>query len=271
MQVKCPDCGKVYDDARRWTICPHYDLDEHVNGDLCKGYEFSAHDEKARERVEKLLAILRDEEIEVHHSVDDNPVSFGKHVIEVRRKFLPRVLEIGAHVEGKIPLSPPASKKKTGHVRVQRDALLEYAWGIIANAHGGNWEDARPDWKEAAEKWREQYHVLLGLKLDMLAFADLRGPNVERCDEYFKSCADWTFSDWMMAMTGEQGELANLLKKIRRGDFTLEEKREEVAKEIADVAIYLDLLAAKLGIDLGKAVREKFNEVSDRRDCPIKL
>lgn len=75
----------------------------------------------------------------------------------------------------------------------------------------------------------------------------------------------------MMAMTGEQGELANLLKKIRRGDFTLDEKRDEVAKEIADVAIYLDLLAAKLGIDLGKAVREKFNEVSDRRKCPIKL
>lgn len=107
--------------------------------------------------------------------------------------------------------------------------------------------------------------------MDTLTFAELRGPNVQRCDEYFQTCADWTFSDWMMAMTGEQGELANLLKKIRRGDFTLEEKREEVAKEIADVAIYLDLLAAKLGIDLGKAVREKFNEVSDRRRCPIKL
>lgn len=26
MQVTCPDCGKVYDDARRWTICPHFDL-----------------------------------------------------------------------------------------------------------------------------------------------------------------------------------------------------------------------------------------------------
>jgi len=26
MVVTCPDCGKVYDDARRWTICPHQSL-----------------------------------------------------------------------------------------------------------------------------------------------------------------------------------------------------------------------------------------------------
>lgn len=28
MRVQCSDCGKWYDDARRWTICPHYYLDE---------------------------------------------------------------------------------------------------------------------------------------------------------------------------------------------------------------------------------------------------
>jgi hypothetical protein len=27
MIVKCPDCGKSYDDAQRWTICPHHSLD----------------------------------------------------------------------------------------------------------------------------------------------------------------------------------------------------------------------------------------------------
>lgn len=109
------------------------------------------------------------------------------------------------------------------------------------------------------------------MNMDTLTFAELRGPNVQRCEEYFQSCKDWTISDWLMAITGELGELANVLKKIRRGDFTVEDKREELAKEIADVNIYLDLLAAKLNIDLGKAVREKFNEVSDRRRCPIKL
>lgn len=27
MRVKCDDCGKIYDDARCWTICPHHSLD----------------------------------------------------------------------------------------------------------------------------------------------------------------------------------------------------------------------------------------------------
>ena len=36
--------------------------------------------------------------------------------------------------------------------------LLEWAWAIIANANGGNWDKANSDWKEAAIKWRDVYH-----------------------------------------------------------------------------------------------------------------
>lgn len=36
-----------------------------------------------------------------------------------------------------------------------------YAWTIIANAHGGNWDEATPEWREAAERWRDQFHKLL--------------------------------------------------------------------------------------------------------------
>ena len=39
---------------------------------------------------------------------------------------------------------------------------------------------------------------------------------------------------------------------------------KEAKKEIADVQIYLDILAFQLGIDMGEAVTEKYNEVSDR-------
>ena len=39
--------------------------------------------------------------------------------------------------------------------------LLETAWGIIANANGGNWDIAPKEWKEAAEKWRDEYHKTL--------------------------------------------------------------------------------------------------------------
>ena len=75
---------------------------------------------------------------------------------------------------------------------------------------------------------------------------------------------DWALSQWANAVCGELGEAANLIKKIERGDFTLDEAREELGKELADVLTYLDLLALRAGIDLGAAYRAKFNEVSDR-------
>lgn len=37
--------------------------------------------------------------------------------------------------------------------------LLELAWGIIANAHGGDWSKADPQWRVAAESWRAKYEA----------------------------------------------------------------------------------------------------------------
>lgn len=31
------------------------------------------------------------------------------------------------------------------------------AWSIIANAHGGDWEKASPEWRAAATRWRDEY------------------------------------------------------------------------------------------------------------------
>ena len=38
------------------------------------------------------------------------------------------------------------------------DDLLEAAWGLIANAHNGDWDLAPTEWKEAAARWRDAYH-----------------------------------------------------------------------------------------------------------------
>jgi hypothetical protein len=40
---------------------------------------------------------------------------------------------------------------------------MESAWGIIANAHGGDWDLASKasGWKKAAKRWRNRYHFLL--------------------------------------------------------------------------------------------------------------
>lgn len=81
--------------------------------------------------------------------------------------------------------------------------------------------------------------------------------------------SDWILSQWTNAVLGELGELSNLIKKIERGDFSLEEAHSECAKELADVATYLDILAFRMGVDLGQAIVDKFNEVSDRVNAGV--
>lgn len=99
--------------------------------------------------------------------------------------------------------------------------------------------------------------------------------------------SDWSPAQWLQALTGELGEYANVRKKFERGDLTAEEYRVAAAKELADVQIYLDILARRAldvvddrgavanahprGIDLGQATLEKFNEVSVRVASPIFL
>jgi len=44
-----------------------------------------------------------------------------------------------------------------------KDELIEMAWGIIANAHQGMWENANDEWQEAARGWRDRYHAQLAI------------------------------------------------------------------------------------------------------------
>jgi NTP pyrophosphatase (non-canonical NTP hydrolase) len=127
-----------------------------------------------------------------------------------------------------------------------------------------------------------------GTEHHTLSFATLRKANLARCIQFRDSKGNlchpngidnWTASQWTNACFGEFGEaleclmklggIANMIKKIERGDKTMEEKRQEIAHEIADVQTYLDLLAAKLGIDLGAATAEKFNIVSRRVSADV--
>lgn len=82
---------------------------------------------------------------------------------------------------------------------------------------------------------------------------------------------DWALSQWSNAVSGEVGEACNVIKKIERGDFTLDQAREKLAGELADVAIYLDLLAHRAGIDLGDAITEKFNAKSEQVGATTRL
>lgn len=114
-----------------------------------------------------------------------------------------------------------------------------------------------------------------------LTFGQLRRANKQRLP-LFKNAkggaahserdgSDWCLAQWCNAVCGELGEAANLIKKIERGDMTLDEARPALARELADVATYLDLLAFRAGVELDEAVRVKFNEVSARVGCVVVL
>ena len=103
-----------------------------------------------------------------------------------------------------------------------------------------------------------------------LTFAELRDANIAR-RRIFAGCDEWTLNDWMTALAGEVGEAANVLKKIRRGDYTLEDARDALESELADVQCYLDLLAYYADIDLAQATTDKFNHVSKRMNSAVRL
>lgn len=68
----------------------------------------------------------------------------------------------------------------------------------------------------------------------------------------------------LVSLTGEVGETANIVKKIVRGDFKLEEKKNDLQEELADVFIYLLKLSYQLDIDLEKAYIEKMGKNRER-------
>ena len=121
----------------------------------------------------------------------------------------------------------------------------------------------------------------MGYMTDSLTFNTLRSANQARLPAFKNKHglpahsepdgSDWSPAQWLQAMVGEIGEYANFRKKFERGDITEAEFQEAAAKELADVQIYLDLLAFRLGIDLGRATLEKFNEVSLRVHSPIHI
>jgi len=64
-----------------------------------------------------------------------------------------------------------------------------------------------------------------------------------------------------LAICGEAGELANLMKKKWQGDHL---DRQHLKDEIADVRIYLEHLAHHLGIDIDQACESKVDVVAAR-------
>jgi NTP pyrophosphatase (non-canonical NTP hydrolase) len=119
----------------------------------------------------------------------------------------------------------------------------------------------------------------VGYITDGLTFNTLRSANTARLPTFKNANGEichpdtdfgnWSLTDWTTALAGEVGEAANIIKKLRRGDFTIKECQQQLADELADVQIYLDLLAKAAGIDLGRATIAKFNRKSHELSLPV--
>ena len=69
-----------------------------------------------------------------------------------------------------------------------------------------------------------------------LLFSELQEQNKLRCNTSYghHTIDSWSKCDWMTALCGEVGELANFIKKDRRGDDI---PLEAMTKELADIVI----------------------------------
>ena len=130
--------------------------------------------------------------------------------------------------------------------------------------------------------------VNFALSSNDLTFREFQGASKRRCEEVFHPVEAWSPTDWACALGGEAGECLNEVKKLRRITDDLESALDHrvataativsaqtrvanIADELADVVAYAALLATRLGIDLGEAVRKKFNEVSTKYNSQVTL
>ena len=112
-----------------------------------------------------------------------------------------------------------------------------------------------------------------------LTLRELIDTNVARSNHWHQdSVSGWSLSDWGVAAAGEMGEALNVIKKLNRnrdglvGNVKDEEGLiSDLGEELADVVIYLILLADRVGIDLEAAIVSKFNKVSDKHGFNQKL
>jgi NTP pyrophosphatase (non-canonical NTP hydrolase) len=115
-------------------------------------------------------------------------------------------------------------------------------------------------------------------RLEFQAFSKFNRRRCESPEGFNHTLNSWSLSDWFTALVGEVGEAANIAKKLNRvrdgipgNDKTPEQLRLDLADELADVDIYLDLLYQAAGIDRERAIIAKFNRSSQKVGYPHEL
>ena len=101
-----------------------------------------------------------------------------------------------------------------------------------------------------------------------MEFEKLRKQNIKRQLEWPGS-EKATLEFRTIEVAGEAGEVCEAVKKYLRSTHGIKGTTmdvNDIADEIGDTIIALDLLASHLNIDLGEAVKTKFNKTSKKYD-----
>lgn len=104
-------------------------------------------------------------------------------------------------------------------------------------------------------------------------FETLRTANKERHIEWANG-GEVPLSFRGLELAGEAGEACNELKKLERTRLGIvggKDDLEGLKEELADVLICVDLIAMDLGIDLGEALKAKFNKTSEKYDLATRI
>lgn len=114
-----------------------------------------------------------------------------------------------------------------------------------------------------------------------LTFAAFSAANLRRCeapDAFHHAIESWSLSDWFVAVIGELGEAANVVKKLNRvrdgipgNKEGIVELRAKFRREVGDAGVYLDLIAQSQGFLLGDAMAEAFDAKSAEIGYPERL
>ena len=106
-----------------------------------------------------------------------------------------------------------------------------------------------------------------------LKLRDLRDANITRQNEWDRDGAI-TPSYRGNELAGEVGEACNVIKKLERERLGIRGSRASklnLAEELADVVICVDLICAYYGINLDLAVIHKFNATSKKYGLTTRL
>lgn len=150
----------------------------------------------------------------------------------------------------------------------------------------GKWDNLTDDVVSCLERFSEQVEQVYTIAVHLtdtpdrlsiepqpaLTFERFQQLNAERCTKLFHPGSDvsawWPIELWALAIAGEAGELANVCKKVVRGDFPMNQARPEILAELADVMTYCDLAFTRMHADTGRELLRKFDAVSARRGYP---